>query len=168
MGCGKTTVGRELSKVSGRSFLDMDAIIEEQIGKPISEIFAEEGEAHFRSLETALLRYLLEECPTSAESCVISTGGGVVMREENRKLLRTLGMVVWLDVDVETLDLRTRRSGNRPLLLTESPRDVLQKLYDLRCPMYYKTSDVVIRSAEMDVTDVLLICRRAAATYFGN
>ncbi len=156
MGCGKTTVGRELSKLLGMPFLDMDTIIEEQIGKPIPAIFHDEGEPHFRALETALLRYLLnEEEYHGAGAPIISTGGGVVLREENRAILRALGFCVWLNVEVPTLIARTARSNNRPLLANANRRAILEKLSAERGPFYEETAHLRLDSTKMDINTVV-------------
>lgn len=152
MGCGKTTVGKIISKRTGMPLLDMDALIEEQVGKRISEIFAERGEAHFRALETALLRYLLAHPQTPPP--VISTGGGVVVRAENRDLLRQLGCVVWLNVSVRSLLHRTSRSTNRPLLQTADPAATLHRLWEERSPLYAETAHITLHSSRLDVGEV--------------
>ncbi len=151
MGCGKTTVGRELSRMLGMPLLDMDAVIEEQIGKSIPAIFHDEGEAHFRALETALLRYLLQDEGFGAGAPIISTGGGVVLREENRAILRQLGFCVWLDVEVPTLIARTARSNNRPLLANVNRRTILEKLSAERNPLYAETAHLHLDSTRLDV-----------------
>ncbi len=155
MGCGKTTVGRELSKMLGMPFLDMDAVIEEQIGKSIPSIFHDEGEAHFRALETALLRYLLREGGVGGGAPIISTGGGVVLREENRHILRQLGFCVWLNVEVPTLIARTARSNNRPLLANTNRRETLEKLAALRGPLYAETAHLTLDTTAMDISTVV-------------
>lgn len=154
MGCGKTTVGKELSKALCLPFLDMDAVIEEQIGKSIPDIFKDEGEAHFRALETALLQYL-ESSPENNLPAVISTGGGVVTRPENREILQRLGFVVWLDVDVRTLAARTSRTANRPLLKNVSRVATLRKLSETRSPLYETVAHLRLRSAKMEIYDIV-------------
>ncbi len=166
MGCGKTTIGRELARLTGGSFLDMDVLIEEQIGKSISDIFKDDGEAHFRSLETALLRYLLEECPAPAGNCIISTGGGVIMREENRELLRRLGFVIWLDVDVPTLFERTSRTNHRPLLQGDDALGTLERLHSLRSPMYAQCAHQRLDTSKMEIPDAVRFVKDASENYF--
>lgn len=168
MGSGKTTVGRELGRVMKCSILDMDALIEEQIGKSITDIFREDGEAHFRSLETAFLRYLVGGCPEAYSGCIISTGGGVIGCEENRELLRKLGFVVWLDVDINTLVKRTARGNNRPLLNDVSARETLLKLLALRAPLYNKVSHYRIKTDRLEVAEVVEHIREASALYFAD
>jgi len=167
MGGGKTTVGKELSKVLCLPLLDMDAVIEEQIGKSISEIFKDEGEAHFRALETALLQYL-ESSPENNLPAIISTGGGVVIRPENREILRRLGFVVWLDVDVRTLASRTSRATNRPLLNNVSRVATLRKLSETRTPMYQAVAHLRLRTSKMEIHDIVQRITAEAQSFFGS
>ena len=160
MGCGKTTVGKMLSRRIGMPLLDTDAIIEEQTGLSIPDIFREYGEAHFRSLETALLRYLLEQKIQPAP--VISTGGGIVVRPENRAILRKLGFTVWLNVSVRTLLHRTRLSTNRPLLQSPDRHAILSRLLSERRPFYREAAHFRLNSSRMDIPTVVShVCRRA-------
>lgn len=110
MGAGKSTVGRELARLCGYSLLDLDEEIIRREGRSIPEIFATEGEAHFRRRETAALLSLAQDVRR-----VIATGGGIVGREENWKLMRRMGAVVYLRVDWETLLWRLRSEQGRPL-----------------------------------------------------
>ncbi len=169
MGCGKTTVGRELSKMLGMPLLDMDAVIEEQIGKSIPDIFRDEGEARFRALETALLRYLIHEGTRhGAGAPIISTGGGVVLREENRAMLRRLGFCVWLNVEVPTLIARTSRSSNRPLLANNNRRATLERLSQERSPLYAETAHLCLDSTRMDISAVVKAIAGAAGDFFST
>ncbi|MBR1981861.1 MAG: shikimate kinase [Akkermansia sp.] len=165
MGCGKTTVGKALSKRTGMPLLDTDAIIEEQIGKSIPEIFEEQGEAHFRALETALLRYLLYN-PTPSPS-IISTGGGIVVRPENRELLRMLGFTVWLNVSVNALLVRTAKSTNRPLLLNTDRRAVFERLDSERRAFYKESAHLWLEASRMDVNSVAVRVCEEAERFFG-
>lgn len=169
MGCGKTTVGKELSKQTGMPLLDMDAVIEEQIGKPVADIFRDEGEAHFRALETALLRYLeSEEGRHICRNSIISTGGGVVVRPENRDILRRLGFTVWLSVDVDILISRTQRNNNRPLLRRPDREEVLAQLLEQRSPMYAETAHLILDSSTLDIPSVVDAVYTAAKRFFGE
>ena len=160
MGCGKTTVGKALSKRTGMPLLDTDAIIEEQLGRPISDIFAQKGEAHFRSLETALLRYLLYN-PTPSPS-IISTGGGIVVRPENRDLLRKLGFTVWLNVSISALLTRTARSTTRPLLLNTDRRAVFTRLDTERREFYKEAAHFWLDASRLDINSVAVrVCEEA-------
>lgn len=167
MGCGKTTVGKELSKQTGMPLLDMDSVIEEQIGKPIADIFRDEGEAHFRALETALLRYLeSEEGSNVCRNSIISTGGGVVLRPENREILRRLGFTVWLSVEVDVLINRTMRNNNRPLLRRPDREEVLNQLLIQRSPMYAETAHLKLDSSDLDIPAVVRAVYKAAQEFF--
>lgn len=166
MGCGKTTVGKELSKATGLPLLDMDAVIEEQIGKSIPAIFKEDGEARFRALETALLRYLDGTVGTVYGPSIISTGGGVVLREENRAILRRLGFTVWFHVEVPTLVARTSRSGNRPLLKTENRLETLSRLLEQRAPLYAATAHMKLDTTHMEVPEIVRSVHAAAVKFF--
>ena len=97
MGCGKTTIGKELHRETNLGFMDTDQLIERQTGMHIPQIFKIHGESHFRDLETGILQQLQM---AAAQSRIISTGGGIIIRPENRLLLKKLGFVVWLHTDV--------------------------------------------------------------------
>ena len=127
MGSGKSTVGQVMAERSGRAFLDTDAAIKEAEGCSIREIFEERGEEAFRSMETGLLRRLAD----SAVNTVIATGGGIVLRKENRELLKKIGRVIWLKATPEETMSRVKNDTGRPLLDSASE----QELYDKICRM---------------------------------
>jgi len=139
MGCGKSSIGRRLAGKLGHDFLDSDKLIVAGAGKSISDIFAEEGEERFRERETASLRGL-----EHAERIVLATGGGAVLREENRSLLHRIGRVVWLHSDPETLFERASRSRKRPLLEVENPRSTFNALLESRIPVYESAADIKV------------------------
>lgn len=166
MGSGKSTVGRELSRRTALPFLDMDAVIEEQVGKSIPDIFRERGEAHFRILETALLRYIENTVLSGQGAHIISTGGGVVLRPENREILRRLGFTVWLNVDPENLLARTARAQNRPLLQVDDRENVMRRLLVERSPLYTYASHLRINSSHMKVSEVVAGILHHAGKFF--
>ena len=125
MGCGKTTIGKELHRETNLGFTDTDQLIERQTGMHIPQIFKIHGESHFRDLETGILQQLQT---AAAQSRIISTGGGIIIRPENRLLLKKLGFVVWLHTDVNILYQRISRCTNRPLLQQPNPKAVLEHL----------------------------------------
>ncbi|MBQ3217346.1 MAG: shikimate kinase [Akkermansia sp.] len=168
MGCGKTTIGKELSRMTCMPLIDMDSIIEEQIGKSISDIFRDEGEAHFRALETALLRYIEGTVGTEKGSVIISTGGGVVLKPINRELLRRIGFTVWFNVDVPTLLERTSRSNNRPLLQRPDRAAIMERLYRERTPLYAEAAHLRLDSSHISVRDTVPLVHEAALRFFGN
>ena len=122
-GCGKTTLGKLLAEKLGKSFVDMDSVIEQTAGKSIPEIFAESGEAHFRSLETEAARSLGKE-----KGQVIATGGGVVLRPENMAALGQNGRIVFLQRPLDELAME-----GRPL---SKDRAALAHMYEVRLPLY--------------------------------
>ncbi len=168
MGSGKTTVGKELSRLTGLPLLDMDSIIEEQIGKSIPEIFRDSGEAHFRALETALLRYIEDYRVPPLGAAIISTGGGVVLSPVNREIMKRIGFVVWLDVDTQAVIERTSRSANRPLLNTENRQAVIDNLISQRTPLYEAAAHLRIETAHLEVLAVVDVVHAAAVEFFSH
>lgn len=162
MGCGKTTVGRELHQRLGYPLIDMDQIIENRAGKPITTIFAEDGEPAFRNMETELLREL---CHPATSRRIISTGGGVVCRKENRDMLRQLGYVVWLHAPTAVILERTGKNRERPLLATDDPAAKIEVLMAERKPLYAETSHIKIETAGLD-SDELATGILESARYF--
>ena len=131
MGSGKSTIGRLIAGRLGFQFVDTDALLVQRAGMEIPEIFQREGEERFRDLETAGLESL-----THLQRCVIATGGGVVLRERNRELLRELGFVVLLTAREEVIFERVSRNAKRPLLQTPNPRETVAALLAARQPAY--------------------------------
>lgn len=130
MGAGKTTIGRKLANRLGYRFLDTDALIEAAAGKPITEIFASQGEAAFRELETQVLSQV-----AAHTNLVVATGGGIVTRQMNWSYLHH-GVVIWLDVPVPVLVSRLSDDTDRPLLKDVSLGDKLDALIDERGDRY--------------------------------
>ncbi len=140
MGAGKTTIGIKIADLTGRRWYDTDQLIVDQHGK-ISDIFEYYGEAHFRKLETEIIKELADK-----DGLVISTGGGLVLKKENNELLQKKGKIVFLRATLETLSKRLKVDGNRPLLQTstESIRDRLSKLMVERTPVYEHVADYIV------------------------
>lgn len=145
MGAGKSTVGKLLARALGHEFVDTDARIEADAGRTIPEIFAAEGEPGFRDLESAALREVLRGGPR-----VISTGGGVVLRPENREAIRRGGHCVWLAVDPATVWDRVRRETHRPLLRTPDPEGTIRRMLAEREPVYRETAHWCLDTAGRD------------------
>lgn len=143
MGAGKTTIGRLLSQSLGREFYDSDRVIEENAGADIPWIFEKEGEEGFRKRETQALETMLHH---PAGSIVLATGGGIVMREENRQLLHNDALVVYLYASVAQQLHRTSKSNHRPLLQTGDPQATLKKLFQVRDPLYREVADLVVET----------------------
>lgn len=142
MGCGKSTIGVKLSYKLHRTFIDTDKMIEQHAGKSISQIFADEGEAAFREMETALLKELIQK--KSYKNSIVSLGGGTPMRAENAELIRRLGTVCYLKVSPATVYERLRGDQTRPLLQTENPLQRIEEMLALRDPVYRECADVII------------------------
>lgn len=149
MGCGKSSVGRRISALTGHRFLDSDELIVQRDGRTIPEIFGEEGEEKFREIETAVLEDLV-----GVAGIVLATGGGAVLREANRGVLRRIGIVAWLDADPGILFERATRSGRRPLLQTDDPRRTFDELRAARLAVYEDASDFRFDSGDMEHDEV--------------
>lgn len=141
MGAGKTTVGRQLARLTGLDFDDTDHEVQRRTGVDISFIFEKEGEEGFRRRESRALEAL-----SAREGIVLATGGGIVTLPENRRLLAGRGVVVYLCSDLETQLERTRHDRNRPLLQGEDRRAKLQQLTTERDPLYREIADIIIES----------------------
>ncbi|MFY8134210.1 MAG: shikimate kinase [Aquimonas sp.] len=148
MGAGKSTIGRRLAKRFGLSFVDLDREIEQRCGARIPLIFEHEGEAGFREREHAALSDVLTRHP---EGLLLATGGGAVLRADNRDLLRTGGFVVWLRTSVAEQLKRLRNDGSRPLLAVPDRDQRLAAMAELRDPLYREASDLVFESNQPHV-----------------
>ncbi len=129
MGCGKSTVGKILANRLNMLFVDLDHFIEETVGMEIPQIFSEYGEEHFREAES----FVLQQVAESPSPAVVATGGGVVLREENREVMKTTGTMVYLHAPAEVLWERASSSGNRPL--AKEFQSFLE-LWQARLPLY--------------------------------
>ncbi len=140
MGAGKTTIGIKIAERTELRWYDTDGLIVDKHGK-ISDIFEYYGEAHFRKLETEIVKELAEK-----DNLVISTGGGLVLKKENNELLQKKGKIVFLRAKLETLAKRLKVDGTRPLLQTstESIRDRLARLMQERSPIYEHVADYIV------------------------
>lgn len=163
MGCGKSTVGRELQQRLGYPLVDMDTVIEQRVGKSIATLFSEIGEPAFRDLETGLLEELFEP---AARRRIISTGGGIIVRPTNRELLRQLGYVVWLQVPVGTILDRTSRNRDRPLLHTDDPRARIEALLAERTPWYQETAHLALETRGLDSGEIATGILESARYFF--
>ena len=151
MGAGKTTVGRAVARRLNWLFFDSDLEIEARTGARIPVIFDLEGEQGFRVREARVIDEL-----TRRQGIVLATGGGAVLRAENRQALAARGVVVYLRANAHDLWLRTRRDRNRPLLQTEDPERRLQALYEARDPLYREVADFVIDTGSTSSINALV------------
>jgi len=151
MGAGKTTIGRQLARELKMPFYDSDRVIEQHTGANIPLIFDLEGEEGFRKREQTTIDEL-----TSMHNIVLATGGGAVLREENRKHLTERGTTIYLYTDLDSLLERTRKDKNRPLLHgEESPEIILQRLMNERDPLYRQTADHIIDTGNSSIRAVI-------------
>ncbi|BBF41900.1 shikimate kinase I [Lachnospiraceae bacterium KM106-2] len=151
MGCGKTTVGKQLAKRLGYQFLDTDQYIEDKSKMKISHIFAEYGEEYFRALETAAVKKLIE----TTHKTVISSGGGLPLREENARLLQELGQVFFLNVSKEEVYRRLKGDTTRPLLRGKNPEEKIDQMMKYRVPIYKNAAEYEINVDKKNVEELV-------------
>lgn len=151
MGCGKTSVGIRLSYALRRTMIDTDKWIEKKQKLTVSEIFARDGEEAFRKMETDCLRELLKV----ADMQIISVGGGLPVREENRELLSQLGKVFYLKASPETIYERLKTDTTRPLLQVEDPLAEIRRLSQARENAYVSGADVTIDVSEKSFDEII-------------
>ncbi len=165
MGSGKSSIGRELSQILGYPVVDTDALIVKRAGKPIRQIFENEGEEAFRDLESAVLSDLKGEHPTRR---IIATGGGIILRLENRELLRRLGFVVWLVASPEEIIKRTSKNRDRPLLNNDDQKGAISHLLSERLELYRSTAHQEIETNGLTFPEITTGIVESARYYFGT
>lgn len=158
MGAGKSAIGRRVASRLQMKFLDADTEIELAAGQSISDIFAEHGEAYFRDREEKIIERLLVDGPL-----ILATGGGAFMSEVTRQNIKAHGISVWLHAELDVLMERVGRRDHRPLLRTEDPRAVMQKLIDERYPIYSQ-SDITVESRDVAHEVIVQEILKAIAT----
>jgi len=156
MGTGKSAVGRQLARRLRRDFLDTDQWIRIEAGLSIPDIFSRYGEKAFRDLETAAARHVAE-----SSGLVVSTGGGMLGRDENVELLRSNGVLICLQATPEVLLERTKPWEGRPMLKTAAdPRQAIETLLDERRPRY-ALADWTLDTSDMEIRQVVnRICEK--------
>jgi shikimate kinase len=148
MGVGKTSVGTRLARTS-YSFVDTDELIEADQKIAITEIFSSFGEPYFRDVETRIIRQVLE-----GEDQVVSTGGGAVIRDENREIFKARGLTVCLTARPEVIYTRIRHETHRPLLQVADPLARIRELHGAR-DRFYRQADFVIDTSDKTVDQVI-------------
>ncbi len=141
MASGKTSIGKQIAYMLGAHFCDTDHLIEQQQQRKIASIFETEGEQAFRTMEAQCLQQL-----QNTSHHIIATGGGVVLNEQNHKILRSIGAVVFLNSDTDTIMIRTAKSKHRPLLNRPDKREFITTMLDQRRPIYEALADVSVES----------------------
>jgi len=150
MGAGKTTIGKILSQKLNHNFVDLDLHIEKEQGISISEIFEKHGEKYFRDVETESLRKISEK-----SNHIISTGGGIVIKDENWEIMRNRGVSVYLKSSIETLFNRVKHKTTRPLLNVENPFEKANELFLSRESLYEK-SEIILDREGLEPGDVAM------------
>lgn len=145
MGVGKTTIGQQLAHALSKTFYDSDKVIEQRTGANIPLIFELEGEDGFRKRETSAIDEL-----TQRDNIVLATGGGAVLLDENRALLKQRGYVLYLKADANHLLHRTSKDRNRPLLQTANPKEKIMELLTQRTPIYESMADLIIDTGKQN------------------
>jgi shikimate kinase len=155
MGAGKSTVGRQLAQSLGFQFKDSDQEIQRRTGVDIPTVFEFEGEEGFRSRERQVIDELSQE-----EGIVLATGGGCVLRADNRRDLAARGLVIYLHCSPEQQHSRTSKDRNRPLLQTDEPLQRLRDLMAERDPLYRQVADLVVSTEKRGTASVVKEIRR--------
>lgn len=139
MGSGKSVTGRALASLREATFIDLDTEIERKEGRTISDIFAQSGEPFFRDTEAAVLASFARK-----KGHIFATGGGIILRSENVRLMKETGTVIFLDASVKTLWQRLQYSKGRPLLNKPDPFGTLTQIYNDREPLYKEACHVAV------------------------
>ena len=164
MGSGKSTIGKEVAKLFDIEFFDTDALIEEQEGMTISELFAQKGESYFRRKETEVLQSLKQHSRTM----VLATGGGLPVKEENQVLLKELGTVVYLKASIDTLEERLKEDTQRPLLKEGDLRKKIETMLAVRNPVYEKVADVILETDALSIDETIGCLEQVRKNYWNK
>lgn len=151
MGCGKSSVGIRLSYALKRTVIDTDKLIEKKRNMTVSDIFAKYGESAFRQMETDCLKELI----SAEDNRIISTGGGLPVKEENHGLLKELGRVYYLKVTPEAVYERLKGDDSRPLLRGDNPKSKIKELLDKREAFYEKCADHIIEVSDKSFEEII-------------
>ncbi len=149
MGAGKTTVSHELSKLTGMKEIDMDAYIVEKEGMAITDMFEKFGEAYFREKETDSLTEIMKET-----NCIVSCGGGVVVKDENVEYMKNGGKIVLLTATPETTLERVKNSTDRPILNGNMNVEFIANLMEKRRERYLSVADVIVATDNKTVEEI--------------
>ncbi len=156
MGTGKTTIGRVLSRETGLKFMDLDELIEKEAGMAIKDIFREHGEGRFRDMESGAIRRLTQG--EFGNGLIVSTGGGAVVRKENRDALRSWATVVCLSSTVDEILRRVENRDDRPLLNTVEKKEAIERLLKERQEAYVEC-DLVVDTASISIKEAVRAIR---------
>jgi shikimate kinase len=150
MGAGKTAIGSLVAGRLGVDFVDSDEEIVRAANMSIAEIFERDGEPFFRQKESQVIERLL-----TAKPHVLSTGGGAFLSQINRDIIAASGVSVWFHAELETLWLRVKDKGTRPLLMVPNPKEKLRELYETRNPMY-AMAQITVKGAKRQSKEAMV------------
>jgi shikimate kinase len=151
MGTGKTTIGKLLAEKLSWSYIDTDILIEQKAGLTIPMIFEQYGESYFRDIESEVIKETIIKTQQ-----VISTGGGIVLREQNIKAMKSNGLLICLTATPDSIYERTKSDTYRPLLKVENPKQRIQELLDFRSPFYAK-ADITIDTSKLPPEEIVVV-----------
>lgn len=160
MGSGKTSVGRALARRLNFNFIDTDILIEEETNSTISDIFANKGMDYFRQLETDLLN----ELSLKLENTVLSTGGGIILKNKNVEILKQIGKIIYLDTSVESIIKRLDGDNTRPLLADENKEVKIKKILNDRKSIYENAADIIIDTNDKTIKEIINIINKQGGT----
>ena len=149
MGCGKTSVSIAMNQLYGKNIVEVDDRIIAKEGRSINQIFAESGENYFRDLETEMLKELADE-----DNIIVSCGGGMVLREENRRLMKENGLIIWLDATPETILDRVKDDASRPNLKGKKNVKDIEALKNKRADAYAEAADIKVDTDGKTIREV--------------
>ena len=149
MGCGKTSVSIAMNQLYGKNIVEVDDRIIAKEGRSINQIFAESGENYFRDLETEMLKELADE-----DNIIVSCGGGMVLREENRRLMKETGVIIWLDATPETILDRVKDDDSRPNLKGKKNVKDIEALKNKRADAYAEAADIKVDTDGKTIREV--------------
>ena len=149
MGCGKTSVSIAMNQLYGKNIVEVDDRIIAKEGRSINQIFAESGENYFRDLETEMLKELADE-----DNIIVSCGGGMVLREENRRLMKENGVIIWLDATPETILDRVKDDDSRPNLKGKKNVKDIETLKNKRADAYAEAADIKVDTDGKTIREV--------------
>jgi shikimate kinase len=150
MGAGKTTLGKALAQRMALEFIDTDRVLVERTGVPVATVFEIEGEDGFRRRESGVIAEL-----AARRGCVVATGGGAILSEENRRVMRAAGTVIYLRARLESLWERTRHDTSRPLLATPDPRATLAQILEVRDPLYRDAAHLIVETGSQSAATLV-------------
>ena len=160
MGSGKSTIGIRLAKTLGSAFFDTDREIEARTGASVNLIFDIEGEAGFREREHNMLKALSDK-----KGILVATGGGIILNEENRQLLKNTGLVIYLKTSIQQQLQRLRRDKTRPILQNRNKEDKLIELAAFRNPLYEQTAHLVFPAKNRNIDNTVSLIAAAIENY---